>query len=127
MNDLEPRIAGQHRAGYWMIRRVKDGPEVPAMIQIVHTRFEPAEPSNIMPERSPFWIARIGFDYVPIDHVWLRKGRTITKDEYEYQMKLAAWARAHAPADPRAKPRESVTAETLRSLDNVMPPRRTGQ
>ena len=103
----EQRDISAPREGFWLVRLRKDGPLVPATITRHQTLFDPAHPTVLM-ERSPHLSARIGFDYVPISDVWERRGTVITKAEYDYQMRLAAWARVHAPSDPRAKPRAPI-------------------
>lgn len=117
----EARRIDLPQAGYWLVRLVKSGPLVPATITRHQTLFDPDHPAVLM-ERSPHLSARIGFDYVSVSEVWERRGTAISKAEYEHQLRLAHWARHYAPGDPRANPREPVTAETLRAMPSIKPP-----
>jgi len=95
-----------------MIRLVKGGPEVPACIQYEQTTHEPGNPENVM-ERSAILTARIRGDVVPTDRVWLRRGRPITKAEYDFQIADAQWAAKYAPAEPKASPDKPVDLNSI--------------
>lgn len=72
--------------GFWMIKLVKNGPEVPACIRLVHTTADPDCLSNLM-DRSPFLAAWIGNRTASLDEVWQRKGRAITAEEYDLRIR----------------------------------------
>jgi hypothetical protein len=64
-------------------------------------------PPNVA-ERAPTLAAEINGEAVPIDAVWLRRGRPIGEREYSYLLRLNRWARQHAPSDPAAQPTRAV-------------------
>lgn len=101
------RAIAQPKTGYWLMRAVKKGPEVPASIQWETTTHEPGNPDNLM-ERSPILTARINGDLVSWDRVWNWNKREIPKAEHDYRMALAAWASAHDPRAPAANPRKPI-------------------
>lgn len=70
------------QVGFWMVRLVKGGREVPACIQYESTTSEPGNPENLM-ERSPMLTARINGEIVDTGEVWERRGREISKAEYD--------------------------------------------
>jgi hypothetical protein len=75
---LGPRpVVDWPQPGYWMIRLVSGGPEVPACICVVQTLHEPGIPENLM-ERSPFLAAFILGKPAGLDEVWKRRGREST-------------------------------------------------
>lgn len=94
-----------------MVVLVKGGPRVPAAIMRVHTTAHPetGEPMD----RSPFLAAFIAGEPVALDDVWLKRGTEITAAEYHYQTATAIWAKAHAPHEPAARPREAVDPLTV--------------
>lgn len=89
--------------GYWLMRMVKLGPEVPASIQWETTEHEPGNPDNVM-DRSPILTARINGDIVAWDRVWNWTKREITESEFHFRTADAAWARTNAPNEPAANP-----------------------
>lgn len=101
----EPRRIDSPRISFWMTRMVRGGIEVPACIA-----FEPDANGN------PVLVARLRGDVVDTDEIWLRRGREITKDEYEYQLALAAWADDHEPDSPRANPTKPINLNSMRSI-----------
>jgi hypothetical protein len=90
-----------------MVRMAKGAAEVPARIAWERTEHEPGDPSNLM-DRSPILTARINGELVAVDEVWLRRGRAIDQAEYDFQLADVAWARQHAPSDPKANHRDPV-------------------
>ena len=93
--------------GYWLMRAVKKGPEVPAAIQWERTEHEPGAPDNRM-ERSPILTARIAGDVVAWDRVWNWTKREIDRAEYEYRMADMDYAKRYAPHEPAANPRKKL-------------------
>jgi hypothetical protein len=93
--------------GFWMIRLVKGGPEVPARIFRHVTTHEPGAPGNAM-ERPSFLVAEIAGEPVDLDDVWLRSGREITQAEYQFQVADHAHAREWRPRDAKANPRHAI-------------------
>ena len=109
---LDPEIGGggrlqriiAPRPGHWLIRLTKGGAEVPA--RIASARCEPGT-DNLL-STGPILVAEIaGAPADPLD-VWLKPGRAILPAEYAFRMAEAAWLREHAPADPKARPREKA-------------------
>lgn len=106
--QVEPlRHIDTPQPGFWMVRLVKGGPEVPAAIQWELTRHEPGNPTNRM-ERSPILTARIQGEIVPVEMVWLRRGRPITEAEFRFQIADTEWAKTYAPAEPKANPKAPI-------------------
>lgn len=101
------RAIAPPKIGYWLMRMVKKGPEVPASIQWEQTTNEPGNPDNVM-ERSPILTARINGELVAWDRVWDWAKREIDENEYRFRLADAAWARAHAPHEAIANPRKPV-------------------
>lgn len=97
----------QPGTGYWMMRAVKGGPEVPASIQWERTEHEPGEPGNLM-DRSPVLTARIAGDIVSWDRVWNWTKREIGRAEHDYRLADMAWAKANRPDLPIANPRKKL-------------------
>lgn len=93
--------------GYWLITLAKKGAPVPACILRFHTTMEPGAPLNRM-DRSPHVAAFICGDRCEIDEVWLRRRTPITKEEYDFRVRDAAWLRVNAPDDPKASPQKRV-------------------
>ncbi|MBN9497826.1 MAG: hypothetical protein J0H39_13805 [Alphaproteobacteria bacterium] len=105
MSDARPIDAPQ--PGFWMVRLVKGGPEVPARIYRHVTAREPGNETNAM-ERSPFLAAEIAGETVALDDVWLRTGRPIDEAEYRFQIADHAHAREWRPRDAKAQPRRAI-------------------
>ena len=113
--DRTPRRIDKPEPGFWLMRLRKGAPEVPAAIKLIHTRYEPALPTNLM-ERSPFLAAFIRGEAVSLSDVWERRGRPITEAEYEYQLRLSGWAKTTTERTPLAQPRETVDLGSLPPL-----------
>jgi hypothetical protein len=105
MNEGRPIDAPQ--PGFWMIRLVKGGPEVPARIFRYVTTHEPGNPDNAM-ERSPSLVAEIAGEPTELDDVWLRSGRAIDEAEYRFQVADHAHAREWRPRDAKSQPRRAI-------------------
>ena len=95
------------RPGFWLIRLVKGGPEVPARIYRHSTTHEPGDPANEM-ERPSFLLAEIAGEPAELDDVWLRAGRAIDEAEYLFQVADHAHAREWRPRDAKADPRRRI-------------------
>jgi len=93
--------------GFWMIRAVKHGPELPARIAWHRTACEPGNEANAM-DRPAFLFAEIAGEPAELDDVWLRRGRPITESEYRFQVADHAHARAYRPDDAKAQPYRAV-------------------
>ena len=109
----ETRIIGQPEPGWWMVRLVRGGPEVPAAILRVEVADEPGNPRQ---DRSSYLAAFIGGEPVALSDVWERKGRTITEAEYKFQLADARWAKAHAPHEPKADPTRQIELSALKPI-----------
>jgi len=99
--------------GYYLLKLTKGGAEIPARIWWCLTRHEPDEPSNLM-DRAPFIAAEIAGDIVAVHEVWLRRGRYISRSEYEFRMADLAWAREHAQDEPQVNPKRAIDWLTVK-------------
>ena len=113
----EPRVITAPREGYWAIRLTSGGPEVAACIRLEQSLWEPGEPTNLL-DRSPILTARINGEIVPLDDVWLRRGREIDEATYAWLLADRRWAKTYAGHLPEARPRQAVD---LRALKPVTP------
>ena len=104
--------------GYWAVRLTRGGPLVPAAIVWERSTYEPDNPTNLL-DRSAILTGYIGGKMVSPSEVWERKGKPITKAEYEFELKDAAWAKDFAPQEPKAQPERYVD---LREIAPIGPP-----
>lgn len=83
--------------GFWAIRLVRDGPEVPCCILEHETRF-PGDrlAAYIMGERCE------------MHEVWHRRGRAITKADHDFMVADLTWLRTWKPNDPMADPTKAI-------------------
>ena len=104
------------RVGFYLVRLVKDGPQMPAVI---------FRPCPIEPDPETFqWIDRraplqaaIAGEEVPMGRVWPHCARwPITHAEFVYRTKVIEWAETYAPSAPEARPREAVDLNRLESI-----------
>lgn len=95
------------RPGLWAVRLRSGAVEVAARIFWHRTEHEPGEPENIM-DRSAILSAELNGELVPLEAVWLRRGRPITEAEFKFLVADRAWAAKHAPSLPEANPREPI-------------------
>lgn len=95
--------------GFWMIRLVKGGPEVPACIAYEATTHEPGDASNAM-ERPAHLTAYIAGDPVDPSAVWETRGREIAELEYRFQLADLQWRKQHEPS--KANPRTPINLKT---------------
>ena len=109
----EPRVIDKPREGFWLIKLVKNGPEVAAAIILEHTTYEPGNALNRM-DRSATLAAYIDGHPCHIDEVWLRRGRPIDEREYRFRIRDTAWLREHAPDDPGANPKTAIDSLTVK-------------
>ena len=116
----EPRRIDRPECGFWAVRMTRGGVDVGAAIQWERTTFEPAHPTNLM-DRSAIMTGRINGEIVTVEEVWTRRGREITEAYYRFLLADRAWARAHAPQDPAANPRQRPD---ITKVPPMMPPRR---
>ena len=107
-----PRVINRPQPGYWMLRLVAGGPEVPAMIERRPT--EPGNPDNVL-DRSPLSLLHAEIDGAPasVDAVWERRGRAIDRAEYDYQIAIGRHAKTYLPKHPRAEPRSRIDLLTV--------------
>jgi hypothetical protein len=97
INDPQP--------GHWMVRLVRDGPEVPAKIERID--HEPGNPANKL-DTGPVMFALIAGEPVDPLAIWHSRGRPIDAVEYAYQLADYLWCRDHAPDEPKANPRAPI-------------------
>lgn len=93
--------------GYWLMKAVKGGPEVPASIQWERTECEPGEPDNQM-DRSPILTARIASKIVAWDRVWNWTKREIPRADHDFRMADMIWAKQYRPDLPIANPTKKL-------------------
>ena len=105
----ETRDITKPQTGFWMVKLVKGGTEVPACIRLLTTTTEPGNPENVM-ERSPALAAFIGGKAVPMDEVWLRRGRSITAAEYERALNDLRWGLETERSTDPLRPINHLTA-----------------
>lgn len=113
--DRAPRRIDKPEPGFWMLKLGRNTPEVPACIRLVQATFEPGEPTNLM-DRSPSLVALIRGKIVPLSEVWERRGRAITEQEYDYQLRLAHWADETGEPTPLAEPQAPIDFNALKPL-----------
>lgn len=101
------RVLGQYEPGWWAMKLVKKGVEVAACIQYERTAAEPSNPDNLM-DRSAILTARINGEIVPLDRVWLSRGRQIDEAEYNWLLADRAWAKKYRPNSPEANPGRKI-------------------
>lgn len=104
---MKSRRVDAPECGFWMIRLIKGGPEVPARIYRHATDSEPGNPENVM-ERPSFLVAEISGKPADVDSVWLRKGREITEREYNAALLDQRFARFFTPSAPVANPTQRI-------------------
>lgn len=118
-NRADPRNIAAPEPGYWMIRLVKGGPAVPAMIEC--RPHEPGNPFNVL-DRSPrsLWHAEIDGEPADVERVWNARPvpgpddkPQITRAEYDYQVALGRHAKEYLPNHPRANPRSKIDLMTV--------------
>jgi hypothetical protein len=122
----EPIQVSEPREGYFKVRKINGGMWVAA-------RFWFGQPiiDGEQQDRSPRWCVEVdgktcrpdrqAGHRVPLDalDVWpWAAGHPISRHEYGFLRKRAAWARKHAPEHPAANPREPID---LRKLPPVEP------
>lgn len=93
--------------GWWLMKAVKGGPEVPASIQWEQTECEPGESDNLM-DRSPILTARIAGKLVDLDRVWNWSKRAISEADHDFRLADMMWAKEHRPELPIANPHKRV-------------------
>ena len=102
-HDTRPRIIDAPQPGFWIVRCVPNGPLCPAAIVRLQTMYEPGEPTNRM-ERSAFQGAFISGQPVSIKEVWGRRGRIVSRSEYEHALAEIAASMSENVYDPRCQP-----------------------
>lgn len=100
-------IGDAPRPGWWMVRMVRGGPEIPAAIVVVQTTHEPGDPENVM-DRSPMLVGYLAGEQVSPARIPWQYGRQIDRAEYEHQVSLLRWAQDHEPDHPIAQPSARV-------------------
>jgi hypothetical protein len=86
MNGLDPRPRRMEvpESGYWLIRCCTKCPWCPAALIMVETIREIAVPENDMRgTRSPHLAGYISGQPVATDQVWQRRGKVITREQYD--------------------------------------------
>jgi hypothetical protein len=118
---IEPRNIDRPEPGFWMVRRVKGGVDVPARIFRETCTAEPGNDENRM-ERPAFLVAEILGETVPLERVWHARGRPIDAAEYRFQIADFEHAQAWRPHDPKHAPNARVD---LSALPPLYPARKT--
>lgn len=100
----ETREMGRPEIGFWMVKLTKNGAEVPA--SIFWCDHEPGLPENKVDQ--PYLDGEAAGERIPPEDVWHRRGRSITEDEYRFQLADVLYCKQHLPSDPKANPKEKV-------------------
>lgn len=117
-----PRDASRPQPGFYKIRLVPKGPFVAARILHQPGR-DPIDGTPL--DRSYWWTALIDGDAVAEPSIDPQEAGVfriwpvcweVSEPEYDYLLANAQWAKAHAPHEPAANPRQSID---LRALDPV--------
>lgn len=119
----DEEFAARAAPGFFMIRLVRGGAEVPAAIFLVPF-VEEGDADDARMEMSPHLEATIRGEPASVGRVAGARGREITEAEYRFQMADHAWLREWAPGDPKANPRRPVD---VRAMPPVRPPATTNQ
>ena len=102
------RDVGKPEPGYFLMRLVRGGPQVPARICRIL-------PSTDHPE-GLWWAEVNGETYAShadpssapmVFRIW-HGAEFSTAEEYQYRLKLKRWAETHQPDHPAAKPRAKI-------------------
>lgn len=117
-----PRDVGRPAPGFYKIRLTRGGPFVAARILHQPGR-DPIDGTPL--DRSYWWTAIIDGEPVAepstsaeeagVFRIW-PVCWSIGEAEYDYLLANAKWAKAHAPHEPAANPRQAIN---LRNLDPV--------
>lgn len=75
------KVVDRPECGYWLLRVVKGGPEVPACIRWETECIDPTDPTNLM-DRPPVLVGEINGQVCDPIQVWHRNGREIDEAEY---------------------------------------------
>jgi hypothetical protein len=110
-----PRRIDKPEPGYWLVKAVKRGPLIPAAILWLDTRSEPGNPDNLM-ERSPHLCGFLAGEPVSPWSIWERRGIPIDEARYRFEVADGAWAKEHAPQEPKANPRQPIDLTALPPL-----------
>jgi len=95
--------------GHFVLRLVRGGPQVAA--RIVHD--DTGWWAEINATKYP--AAADPFEAEGIARIW-HYGRRVDVPEYEYRLKLAAWAREHDPDHPMANPERPVSPNATKPV-----------
>lgn len=95
--------------GYWLIRLGGlKRPAVPACIRWVHTTHEPGLPENVM-DRGRFLAGFVIDEPASMYEIWnAHRAAEISEGEYRYHVDNTRWAKAFAPREAIARPRQRV-------------------
>lgn len=95
--------------GYWLIRRVKGGPWIPARIWFErHPEHSAPEPWENGENRILGVFAEVNGKPASPMSVWHTRGRPIDAREYGFLLQDIEWVEAYAPHDPKANPDKRV-------------------
>jgi len=119
---IESRIIDRPQQGFYVIRLVKGGPLVPARIWRPCACTVPNGDDAIDPnalhewretcDRFPHLRGEIDGKHADLWMVWT-SGRPTTEANWRYMTDVSRWARAHAPHEPEAQPRETVNLAAI--------------
>lgn len=99
------------RAGLYVGRLVKGGPEMPAKVELID--HEPGDPENKL-DTGSIWVAQVGTaEADPLDVMAMHERRPISEGEYAFQMARLTWIQKHAPHEPEASPARHVDLSSL--------------
>lgn len=105
--DPRPRQMDKPEEGWWLVRTSQKAPWCPACIRLIETWHEPGIPENRM-QRSPHLAAFISGRPVATAEVWNRRGKVITREQYDSliaEIKSNLFANRY---EPRSTPYQPV-------------------
>lgn len=107
--EWKARAVAEPQPGFFLIRLVRKGPQVPARICHENGVWWAIVDSQTFPSASdPAAAPRV----FPIWH----GGEEITEAEYQHRLALKRWAQAHQPDHPAANPGRPIDLTTQRSI-----------
>lgn len=118
----QTRDINDPRPGFFLVKKVRGGPEVPARIHrpccCTVNGGDDNESHEHQPtcDRFPPLRAEIDGEPAPVLRVWLFGRKEISEADYRYRRDVGTWARTHAPDDPAANPDQAVDMMTAKPL-----------
>lgn len=105
------RIIDRPEPGFWAIRLVKKGKEVPARIYLAQTVTDPVSGDYL--DRSPFIAAEVDGEQADPYWLWTVRGQEISADDFAFMTEDRTWVRTHAPESAEANPRKGIDRKSI--------------